>query len=246
MTIRWAGVSIGLLTILALGIAQSRPQIPLPTYYCQKTTTPVRIDGQLSDAAWRTATRARLLNSRNGDPSALPTDVMCTWDDRYLYIAFHSEDHDIWATITEDDAEIWVEEVVEIFLDTNRDGKSYMEFQVSPLNTMVDLFIFNYDERARRSKNIREWDCDGWRYAVNVEGTTDVRTDRDRSWDCEIAIPFSEFLFAPNVPPRPGDAYNINFYRMDRTDEALTVLAWSPTFSHNHTPSRFGTLVFIE
>ena len=61
----------------------------------------------------------------------------------------------------------------------------------------------------------------------------------------EMAIPFADMLTAPHIPPRAGDVWRANFYRIDRAEDGDEYSAWSPTLRRNyHTPERFGALVF--
>jgi hypothetical protein len=82
---------------------------------------------------------------------------------------------------------------------------------------------------------------------VQVDGKVNSRTGTDRSWTVEIAIPFAECPTAPHIPPRHGDRWRANFYRIDRAKDGDEFTAWSPTGAiQYHTPARFGYLLFSE
>ena len=70
--------------------------------------------------------------------------------------------------------------------------------------------------------------------------------DTQASWVVEMRIPFAAF---PEVnPPKPGDVWRGNFYRIDRA-EPPEFTAWSPTLEtppNFHVPERFGYIVFSE
>jgi len=51
-----------------------------------------------------------------------PTVAMMQWDDKYLYIAYECWEDDIWATKTKDDDFIYVEQVMEVFIDPEGRG----------------------------------------------------------------------------------------------------------------------------
>jgi Carbohydrate family 9 binding domain-like len=215
---------------------------PLPTTFIRRTAEPITIDGRLDEPVWQRAEPLRLTRVEDGLPTRFATVVRLLWDERYLYAAFACEDPDIWGTFTERDAHIYDEEVVEVFLDDDSDGVSYLEFEVSPRNVVLDLMVLT---RAERTKLLWAWDCEGLQTAVHVDGTLDNREDVDRGWSVEIAIPWSEIFQAPNVPPKHGDRWRINLYRIDRARDADEYSAWSPTGAIDYNrPWRFGHAVF--
>ena len=71
---------------------------------------------------------------------------------------------------------MWSEEVVEVFIDPDGDGRDYLEFQVNPLNAHVDLHIISLNPWDSSI----EWDIDGVRNAVDVIGTVNDSSDTDR------------------------------------------------------------------
>ena len=66
-------------------------------------------------------------------------------------MGFRAEDPDIWGTYTNRDDPLWDEEVVEVFLDDDCDEWSFLEFEVSPNNVVVDLACFRRGERVTSS-----------------------------------------------------------------------------------------------
>lgn len=164
-------------------------------------------------------------------PPQQPTRVWTAWDDVELRVLFHAKDTHIHATLTERDAPLYTEEVVEIFIDPAGDGESYFEIEVNPLNAVLDLVL-----RRNRSgyKKDFAWRCEGLR--------TFVHRGPD-AWSAELAIPFSSISAAS---PRPGDEWRVNFTRIDRPlGKPRELSAWSATGSANfHVPPRFGVLEF--
>jgi hypothetical protein len=140
--------------------------------------------------------------------------------------------------MTEYNDEIYKEEVVEVFLDDNCDLKTYIEIELSPLNTLLHYSAHNSLEGnillyARKDKKV----------------ITAISRDADSCmWSAELAIPFSEFVTAPNTPPKEEDRWLINFYRIKRPasgEDEFT--AWSPTIVRRyHTPQKFGEIVFVK
>src|SRR5712675_1733659 len=65
------------------------------TFQITRATGPIRIDGDLSDEAWRSATRVdRLYEVQPGDNGVPPAKSVgyLTYDDRFFYAAFEFDD----------------------------------------------------------------------------------------------------------------------------------------------------------
>ena len=213
---------------------------PLPEYHVKKTAKPPVIDGALDDAAWAQATPVELVQSFNGSRPALKTTARFLYDDQNLYVAFDCEDPDVWGTLMKRDDAIYNQEVVEIFLDANADGRTYNELEVSPHNVVFDAYF-----PARRQGMDLSWDS-GMKTAVKVRGTIDNPSDRDEGWSVEMQIPLARLAEVPHLPPRPGDRWRFNLYRLEHLDRRqVEGQAFSPLFvgDFHHLP-RFGWLVY--
>jgi len=224
--------------IVALGQSQ---QPGRPVYEVLRADQPIRIDGILDDAAWAKAPLlGPVVNNRDGSPSALVTEVKVLYDDKFLYFASRFVDDNIWATITRRDDHLWTEEVVEVFLQADPRQTSYIELEVNPLGAMIDIFLLD----VRKPLHYESWNPEKMKWAVHVEGTVDGKAG-DKEWTCEIALPMEDIVPAPNIPPKPGDRWRLNMYRVEqKPDQAM--LAWSPTGSDFHQPAKFGEIVFTD
>ncbi len=259
---RWH-VPLYLLAILFFYIscflnAEEEQMRELPQYNCVRIDGEIIIDGALTDAAWATAPVVELLRTDTGEKPKQPTAVRLLWNEQYLYVGFLCHDRDIWGTIREHDGPLYNEEVVEVFIDADADLRTYVELEVNPLNALFDAFVLNGKDRGQGIHVLRDWDSSEMQHAVSIDGKVklDPPSTRDeaanvpdRSWSCEIAIPFKDLLTAPNIPPKVGDVWRINLYRIDRgkTKEADEYSAWSPTWKIDyHRPQYFGFLRFAE
>jgi len=213
---------------------------PVPEAHVRRTATPPKIDGVLDDATWQNATPLTLVNSFDGRPAPLRTTVRLAWDDHALYVAFDCEDPDVWGTFTKRDEPLYTQEVVEIFIDADADGRTYDEIEVSPHNVVFDAYF-----PAPRQGMDLSWDS-GLESAVKVDGTIDDPSDRDRGWTVEMRIPFDRLHSVPHLPPRPGDRWRFNLYRLDLPDRKNQQgQAFSPLFVGDfHAVNRFAWLVF--
>jgi len=215
-----------------------------PEYVCYRAARPIVIDGHLDDPAWQGAPAIALCLADTGEAPRQSTTCRLLWDDVYLYVAFDCQDSDIWGVTTERDRDIYNQEVVELFVDDDCDDHSYIEIEVSPLNAVLDLYMLN---RGGVRRGLWDWDSRGLRTAVVVDGDPTRRGTDDRRWTVEMAVPMADFMTAPHLPPRAGDVWHANLYRIDRANMGDEYSAWSPPgVIDYHTPERFGRLVFSE
>jgi hypothetical protein len=210
-----------------------------PTYEVLRTDRPIHVDGKLDEAAWTAAPPVGpFVNNKDGSPSPIWTDAKILYDDKFIYFAFRNADENIWATMTKRDAHLWEEEVVEVFLQADSRQTSYIELEVNPLGTMLDIFLLD----IRKPLHYESWNSEKMQWAVQVDGTVDGKPG-DKEWTCEIALPLEDVVPAPHTPPQPGDRWRVNLYRVEKRPTPAS-LAWSPTGKDFHVPAMFGEIVF--
>ena len=118
---------------------------------------------------------------------------------------------------------------------------SYIELEVNPLGTLLDIYLLD----VRRPLHYESWNSETLRWAAYVDGTVDGKAG-DHGWTCEMAFPFEDAATARYIPPRPGDRWRMNLYRVEARPSPAE-LAWSPTLEADfHRPNRFGELVFTD
>ena len=199
---RAAVVALSLVPLAA--IAQP---VRLPVYGARHTAAPVRVDGVLDDAAWAFSPRVgelRLIHAPTQRP-AYPTEAAMTWDDEFLYVAFACTDPAPWARHANRDDRLWEEEVVEVFLDPDGDGRNYAELEVSPTNVVVDLLIA---APQAGGPNARAWNIEGLQTAVKASA---------RGWVAEMAIPWRALSAAGvSSAPAAGSEWRVGLYRIKR------------------------------
>ena len=240
---RWLSVSfmaLGMVTTTVISInGQSRD---LPVYEVSRTATPIKVDGKLDDAVWAKAPRFRdFLLNLDGSPGPYKTEARALYDDTFLYFSFRCLDDDIWATFKRRDEHLWEEEVVEVFLQADPHQTSYIELEVNPLGTMLDIYLLD----IRKPLHYESWNSQKLKWGVQVFGTVDGKNG-DHEWTCEIALPLEDIVTARNLPPRAGDRWRLNLYRVEKLPTPA-LLAWSPTLKDDfHLPGMFGELVFIN
>lgn len=221
------------------------------SYQCLRAPSPIQVDGNIHDPAWRNAPWTSDFIDIEGHSKPRPkyrTRVKMLWDERYLYIAAELEEPDVKATLTQRDSVIFKDNDFEVFLKPLPETKSYYEFEINALNTGWDLFLpkpYNEDGQADNS-----WDIDGLKTAIAVQGTLNNPRDKDQGWTVEMAIPLTAFASRQQVPqPKAGTTWRINFSRVQWTAGKKNEdnWVWSPQGVVNmHVPQRWGFLHFSD
>ena len=213
---------------------------PLPTYEVPRRQGEVTVDGKLDDAAWQSApSTPAFVNTINGGRAQSETHAKLLYDDAFLYVAFDVQTADVWGTKTQADEPIYGEQVVEIFLDADGDGKTYNELEVSPHNVTFDA-AFDY-RRSDLQKAIA-WSSQ-MQTGVQVQGTLDNSGDVDRGWTAEMKIPLANLYAVPRLPPKPGDTWRFNLYYIDNKKNDAEGFS-PPMIGDFHNLARFGYLKF--
>jgi hypothetical protein len=224
----------------AIVVTASAQRLDVPVYEVSRTATPVKVDGKLDDIVWMKVLPLNLRNNLDGSAGA-KTEAKILYDDDFLYVSFRCVDQNIWATFKKRDEHLWDEEVVELFVQADPEQKSYIELEVNPLGTMLDIYLLD----IRKPLNYQSWNSSRLKWGVELFGTVDGK-DGDREWTCEIALPMEDVVTARNLPPRAGDRWRVNLYRMEKLP-IPALLAWSPTFKDDfHVPERFGEIIFTS
>ena len=138
------------------------------------------------------------------------------WDDQYLYIAAYLEEPHVWATLTDRDSIIFLDNDFEVFIDPDGDTHAYYELEMNALNTVWDLLLVKPYRDGGPA--VHAWDIQGLRTGVQVMGTLNDPSDRDKAWTVEIALPFAVLKECiPGKPERPaaGDQWRVNFSRVE-------------------------------
>ncbi|TVQ04510.1 MAG: carbohydrate-binding family 9-like protein [Balneolaceae bacterium] len=245
------------------------PAIPFSpeTYVVHKIDKPLIIDGNIHKSEWQMAAWTNSFQDIRGSQALIPryeTRAKMLWDDQYFYFAALLEEPHIWATITERDAVIFMDNNFEIFIDPNGDTHHYYELEVNALGTFWDLMLTKPYRNGGRA--INAWDIKGLKIGIDIQGTLNDPTDIDTSWSVEIAIPWDVLMeTAPGSRPSGGDQWRVNFSRVQwQTDivdgnyvkrtnpETGEVLpednwSWSPQGLINmHYPEMWGFVQFSE
>jgi len=227
-------------------------------YICYRTSGSITIDGKLNEASWLRAPATELFGNMQAPPEPPPyyaTRVKMLWDDEYMYFGAMLEDPNVWGTVSKRDGPIYDNNDFEIFMDIDSDGWWYYEFEINCLNIVYDVLI----ERRGARLGI-EWDIEGIKTAVHIDGTLNLSDDVDQGWTAEIAWPMkslAEYAGKMPIPPHDEDEWRIDFVRvylvMDDESKSFQMKPgtqkdlwmWSPhRYVRMHFPQSWGIVRF--
>jgi hypothetical protein len=226
-------------------------------YVARKVEKPIKVDGKLDEQAWKDAPSSGLfVNTMNGAPAEQATEAKLLWDDKNLYVSFQCADIDIWSSLAKRDDKLWTQEAVELMIDADKNGKTYIELQVAPNGTVFDTYLPEYrkyedtvDPKAKQFS----WNSKA-NVKVAVDGTLNKHEDKDKWWTVELSLPLVDVkgldpkAEVSRLPPGIGDSWRINMFRMDMPQgpgKAQQASGWSPPLVGDfHALDRFGDLVF--
>ena len=224
-------------------------------YMVRKTPKPIKADGKLDEAAWKSAPYAgAFVNTMNGAAADIKTDAKLLWDDQNLYLAFENVDTDVWSDLSKRDDKLWTEEAVEVMIDADGNGKSYVELQVAPNGNIFDTYLPDYrkyEDSIDPKRKPYDWNSKA-KVGVKVDGTLNKHEDQDKGWTVELAIPLADVnglaTDGVKVPPALGTIWKVNMYRLDKPKGKDQIAAgWSPPMTGDfHVLSRFGQIVFAD
>src|SRR5215510_599028 len=172
---------------MSVALAQNAPSQAPKRAEVKRMNSHISIDGILDEPEWSAASSIGEILQREphpGESATERTEVKLLYDRANLYIGvscYDSEPTEIVATQMARDADLSVDDRIEILIDSFHDRHNAFYFSTNPLGALVDgLLIEN------RTVNL-DWN------AIWL-----VRTHRsNRGWSAEFAIPFKSIGFKP-------------------------------------------------
>ncbi len=226
-----------IVNLLAVGL--SMLVSPARAQLLIRSTSDFELTGDGKNPAW-SETEWVNLERRSGE-KPYNTRVKLLYSPEGLYIHFYCADQKITATKTEDFAELWNEDVFEIFFWTDEKTPIYFEYEISPLDKELAILVPNFNGEFLGWK---PWQYEGkrkTRHAVTIQRD---ESGNPTAWMGEVFIPFTLLRPLQNVPPKIGTRWRINMYRIDYDDDTRTWWAWQKVRTNFHDYERFGIAEF--
>jgi len=174
----------------------------------------------------------------------LPTRAKILYSDRGIYFLFECEDRKLTATKEKDFDMLFKEDVVEVFLWPDQSVPIYFEYELSPLNFELPLLIPHF---GGKFQGWLPWPYEGdskVQHATSAQGGKKKSHASVKSWTAEFFIPFKLLVPLVTAPPKPGDRWRGNLYRIDY-DEGYATWTWQKVAHGSfHEFDKFGILEF--
>jgi cellulose/xylan binding protein with CBM9 domain len=204
---------IVLAVALSLGAVGAGPaEQGADAYECRYTPSPIIIDGDAADTAWREAIPIdRFYVYQPEEAEVLSaTKARLLWDEEYLYALFECADKDVWSYSAKADDSLWNGDVAELFLKPHEDQTRYYEFVIAPNGTLYDA---RYPSRGSGGAlRYSDWSSKA-RIATRINGTDDDHRDVDTGCTIEMALPWS--ALSEEDRPQKGDTWRFGVFRYD-------------------------------
>jgi len=185
------------------------------SYIAYQTSEKITIDGVASEESWEKSKSTDLFIDIEG--TKIPkyeTSVKMLWDHEFVYFFAEIKEPHVWGDLKKRDTIVFYNNDFEIFIDPDNDTHNYYEFEVNALNTLWDLFITKPYREGTPVLN--DWDANGFKSAVKINGTLNNAKDIDKGWAIEIAIPFKVFKTSYYQNNIPKDIFwRLNFSRVN-------------------------------
>lgn len=212
-------ISIFVLLTVACGTANAGALTQDPVVYCPPGTC--AIDGNLNEIAWQVPPAVMKFMNTSGRSAKEPTQAWASYGKEGIYFAFACDQAKMSPKNSANNKNIWQDDSVEVFIDTDCDRKSY------------DHFILNaagakYQERVDSSGNINRDVALDWKGAIKAESGR---------WYAEIFIPYSSLGIKYSEVPM----IRTNFCRNNPVQNEQT--CWTEVDGSFNDPLRFGYIV---
>ncbi len=209
-----------------------------------KRTEDFAVTGDGSATAWKIIPWEPLSKRGGGDTAAFDARVKMLYSNKGLYVLMNGSDRKLTATIEEDFADLWNQDVFEFFFWSDERHPIYFEYEISPLGYELPIVIPNIDGKFL---GWRPWHYEGDRTtqkAVSISGGVQKPGAAISAWTAEVFVPYKLLEPLGNVPPKAGARWRANFYRVDYDDGRMTSWDWARVGPSFHEYEKFGTLIF--
>jgi hypothetical protein len=220
---------IFILSLPILSLASSNPVFK-PTLAITKSSGNIDIDGQLNDPGWQGAAKIDNFVERDpGDniPPLVETEVLISYDDDNLYIAFKCQDDPakIRASMTQYD-DIDGDDMVSVLLDPYGTATLAYEFFVNPYGIQGDALWSNIGGENEGYNLV-------WKSAAKITNS---------GYQIEIGIPFTSMRF----PNKDVQTWRMDFWRFHPRD-VVHRYSWSANDRNEQCwPCQWGTIEGIN
>jgi hypothetical protein len=205
------------------------------------------ITGTGDNPAWEKSDWYSLSTIGNGKLN-YSTKFKLLWSEFGMYFLFDCDDHELTCTKCSDFEELYLEDVVEVFLWPDEKQTMYFEYEISPLGYELPLIVPNFNGKFHGWLPFL-YDTDRKVIAQTiVYGGSKRPMEKAIRWRAEFYVPFKLLIGMTNCPPRKGSEWRANFCRLDYGNNQKTQWSWiTDNMEDNfHNFTNFGKIIFAE
>jgi hypothetical protein len=239
-------ILIGVIPIFSLMVSCGKapgPHAVAALSHVGRITAPPVIDGVLEDECWKHTESLEFVRAVDGKKPGQPTTLRMAADSTFLYLAFECQDSDAASDVTQFDGPVEDQDCIALLIDAGSDTTGYFMIAVAPTGAVHDAYILN-GGNGKAVKTLSCWNCEKLLASVSVYGAGAKPGNEDRFWTVEMAVPFSQILTSPRIPPAPGDSWRVNFCRVDIAGGRELSAALPIGATDMHRPYSFGNIFF--
>jgi predicted TIM-barrel fold metal-dependent hydrolase len=210
--------------------------------YRLRRTEDFEVTGKGEAAVWKDAPWEEIARRQEGK-HPYNARFKAAHSDKGIYFLMDGKDLQLSASMTDDNLDLWTEDVFEVFLWPDESQSVYFEYEISPLGRELPILVPNFGQFL----GWLPWHYEGDRKikkAISISGGEQKSKASITGWTAEFFIPYELLKPLLNVPPKSGSSWRANFYRMDYDDGHVTGWNWAPVGRSFHEYQKFGTLVF--
>lgn len=188
-----------------------------------RLTTQIRVDGELDEVAWQSATpitEFTQVEPSEGQPASERTEIRILYDDNALYIGARLYDREqIRTRMGRRDMGMSASDWLTVIIDARHDHLTSFGFEVNPAGVRRD------QTRSANTGEDDSWDP-VWEAATTVS---------DSGWFAELRIPFSQLRFSGAVE----QTWGLQVERQIARNQEFSVWAYTPPGQPGGAP-RYG------
>ena len=256
------GAVLGLVALARPVAGQASPHRPVLTI--PYTATAPAISADPNNPIWsRGALISGLSLSLGPDAkglSSLPTQVRVLWNHDYLFVRFVCFGGDLYSPVQGHDAPLFKGDVAEVFIDPVGDGQQFVELEVSPNNSVLDILhlitgppkssadgVLLAQVIGRNMWSFPEWNMNG---LITATGELTAH-GKVSGWLVDMAIPAGPLLKRLGTTQYSPMNLRANFLRYDQlpgpmptSRRQFIAMNWSPVVwgRPHRAPKAMGTL----
>ena len=190
----------GILVATAVGAEESLEELIV----CPRLSSAPGVDGKLSDGCWKSARETTdFTRPLSAARPRKRVSARIGFDERFLYIAFDSEEPSPERIRPAAGEHVWRGDCVEVWVRAGGDALEHLQFILGPRGARESY------ARGKRKE------LDGWLSGAEIG---------ERSWTAELAIPWKLL----ELKPEKGALIELKLGRQDYTQRPVGLSTWPP------------------